>query len=175
MVPEAIAGVVVRPLLMHPDERGSVCELLRIDWEIFEPVQWHALTSRAGTLRGMHLHVRHADYKIVVAGREALMLKDLRQGSSTEGGAVRLECSADELASVIIPPGVAHGIYSYSDSVTLVGSTALYDPGDEFEFSWADPELGAAWPAVPEHLSNRDRNAQSLASLVEQIEPFQPL
>ena len=76
---------------------------------------------------------------------------------------------------MIVPPGVAHGIYSYSDSVTLVGSTTLYDPGDEFEFSWTDPELGADWPAVPEHVSSRDRNAQSLASLIEQIGQFQPL
>jgi dTDP-4-dehydrorhamnose 3,5-epimerase len=160
---------------MHLDERGSVCELHRIDWENFEPAQWHALTNRAGTLRGMHLHVRHADYKIVVAGREALVLKDLRSGSPTEGRAVRVESSADKLTSVIIPPGVAHGIYAYEDSVTLVGSTALYDPDDEFEFSWADPELGVDWPAAPEHVSSRDRNAQSLRSLIEELEPFQPL
>lgn len=161
---------------MHPDERGSVCELFRDDWApSIEAVQWHALTSRAGTLRGMHLHVQHADCKILVAGREALMLKDLRRGSPTEGGAARLELSAEELSSVIVPPGVAHGIYSYVDSVTVVGTTKLYDPNDEFEFSWGDPELGAEWPAEPAHVSPRDRNAQPMRSLLEQLEPFQPL
>jgi dTDP-4-dehydrorhamnose 3,5-epimerase len=176
VVPVDIAGVAVRPLLMHRDHRGSVSELFRADWDTgFEPLQWHSLISRAGAIRGMHLHVRHADYKVVVAGRETLVLKDLRRGSATEGNAVRLELSASELITVIVPPGVAHGIYSHEDSVTLVGSTALYDPGDEYEFSWSDPELGIEWPAAPEHLSSRDQNAQSLRSLVEQLETFQPL
>jgi dTDP-4-dehydrorhamnose 3,5-epimerase len=171
----AIAGVTVRPLLMHRDERGSVCELFRIDWEPgFPAMQWHALTSRAGTIRGMHLHARHTDYKIVISGRETLVLKDLRRGSPTEGDAARLELSAGELTAMIVPPGVAHGIYSHEDSVTLVGSTALYDPADEFEFSWSDPELGVDWPAVPEHVSSRDQSAQPLGSLLEQLKPFQP-
>lgn len=173
---DEIGGVVVRSLSMHRDPRGSVCELFRVDWGTdLELLQWHALTSRSGTLRGMHLHVRHTDYKLVVAGRETLVLKDLRRGSPTEGRAVRLDLSAGELTSVVVPPGVAHGIYAHEDSVTLVGSTALYDPGDEFEFTWADPELGVAWPAPPRHLSARDRNAQPLRSLIDQIEPFQPL
>jgi dTDP-4-dehydrorhamnose 3,5-epimerase len=171
-----IAGVAVSVLAMHRDVRGSVCELFRVDWQVgFEPMQWHALTSRAGTLRGMHLHVRHSDYKIVIGGRETLVLKDLRRGSATEGRSKRLDLSADELTAVVVPPGVAHGIYSHDDSVTLVGSTALYDPHDEFEFHFADPGLGEAWPTSPRHVSVRDRNAQSLSSLIEQIEPFQPL
>ena len=173
---DQIAGVVVHPLLMHLDGRGSVCELFRVDWDTdLEPAQWHALTSRAGTLRGMHLHVRHTDYKVAVTGRQTFVLKDLRRGSPTEGGAARLDLSAGNLTSVLIPPGVAHGIYAHEDSVTLVGSTALYDPADEFQFSWTDPELAAFWPARPRHLSARDRNAQALQALIEQIEPFQPL
>jgi dTDP-4-dehydrorhamnose 3,5-epimerase len=160
---------------MHRDERGSVCELFRVDWETgLEPLQWHALSSRAGTIRGMHLHARHADYKLVVAGRETLVLKDLRHGSATEGNAVALELSAEQLTSILVPPGVAHGIYSWMDSVTLVGSSALYDPEDEFEFSWADPALGVEWPAEPAYLSTRDRNAQPLEALQRQIEAYQP-
>lgn len=166
-----IEGVVVGRRLMHRDDRGSVCEVFRVDEDtLFEPRQWHTLISRAGTLRGMHLHLRHWDFKIVVAGREALVLKDLRRGSPTEGRSERLELAAEQLTSVVIPPGVAHGLYAYEDSVTLVGSSALYDPNDEFEFSWDDPELGVEWPADPTHLSPRDRAAQPLRSLLRQIE-----
>src|SRR5436853_4590155 len=113
---------------MHLDERGCVSELFRVDQDTgLEPLQWHALISRAGTLRGMHLHLRHWDYKIVVAGREALVLKDLRRGSQSEGRGARVELDAAELASVTIPPGVAHGLYSYTGSATLGGSRSLYD------------------------------------------------
>jgi dTDP-4-dehydrorhamnose 3,5-epimerase len=170
-----IVGVSVRPRVMHRDDRGNVCELFVGDDDAeFEPRQWHALTSRTGTLRGMHLHVKHWDYKVVVAGREALVLKDLRRRSPSEGEAMRLELSAAELTSITIPPGVAHGLYAYEDSVTLVGSSAIYDPADEFEFGWNDPELGVSWPAVPTRVSPRDRNAQSLRALMQQIEPWQP-
>jgi dTDP-4-dehydrorhamnose 3,5-epimerase len=169
-----IVGVVVRPRVMHLDDRGSVCELFRVDEDNgFEPRQWHALTSRAGTLRGMHLHLRHWDYKLVVAGREALVLKDLRRGSHSEGHSVRLEPAAAELTAITIPPGVAHGLYSYTDSVTLVASSALYDPSDEFQFHWDDSELGVPWPVAPAHLSQRDREAQPLRSLIRQIEGLQ--
>jgi dTDP-4-dehydrorhamnose 3,5-epimerase len=123
----------------------------------------------------MHLHLRHWDHKIVVAGREALVLRDLRRGSQSEGRSARVELTAAELTSVTIPPGVAHGLYSYTDSVTLVGSSALYDPGDEFQFRWDDAELGVPWPAAPTHLSQRDREAQPLSSLIRQIESLQPL
>ncbi len=123
----------------------------------------------------MHLHLRHGDYKLVVAGHEALVLKDLRRGCQSEGHSVRLELTAAELTSVVIPPGVAHGRYSYTDSVTLVGSSTLYDPNDEYAFRWDDKELGVSWPAAPVHLSQRDREAQPLRSLVRQIESLQPV
>lgn len=169
-------GVIVRPREMHLDGRGCVSELFRVDQDTgLEPLQWHALISRAGTLRGMHLHLRHWDYKIVVAGQEALVLKDLRRGSQSEGRGARLELDAAELASVTIPPGVAHGLYSYTDSVTLVGSSSLYDPSDEYQFRWDDPELGVEWPGVPMLLSQRDREAQPLSSLIQQIESLAPL
>jgi dTDP-4-dehydrorhamnose 3,5-epimerase len=170
-----ISGVAVSELVMHTDERGSVCEIFSAARNAdFAAMQWHVLSSRAGALRGMHLHARHWDFKVLVSGRETLMLKDLRQGSESEGLAVRLDLSADRMTTVVVPPGIAHGIYSWTGSTTLVGSTSLYDPTDEFEFSWNDPGLGAEWPAEPRLLSERDRNARSLEALLQQITLFQP-
>jgi dTDP-4-dehydrorhamnose 3,5-epimerase len=165
-----IEGVVLRPHVIHRDHRGSVAEIFWSggDFE-FEPRQWHVLTGVAGSLRGMHLHVRHWDQKVVVAGRVALVLKDLRPRCPRGGEAVRLELTAAHLVSVTIPPGVAHGVYSYDDSVTLVAASQTYDPEDEFGFSWNDPDLGVEWPAAPTHLSKRDLDAQSMAWLVEHI------
>jgi dTDP-4-dehydrorhamnose 3,5-epimerase len=166
----SIEGVVLRRHVMHRDHRGSVAEIFWSDGDFeFEPRQWHVLTSMAGSLRGMHLHVRHWDQKVVVAGRVALVLKDLRPGCPSEGEALCFELAAADLASVTIPPGVAHGVYSCDDSVTLVAASQTYDPTDEFGFSWNDPELGVEWPAMPTYLSKRDLEAESLASLVEHL------
>jgi dTDP-4-dehydrorhamnose 3,5-epimerase-like enzyme len=84
----AIDGVLMRALTTHGDPRGSVAELYQADWGAgIEPLQWHVLVSRAGSLRGMHLHVRHLDYKVVVAGQQ-----ERRAGpGDAEGGVVPRE------------------------------------------------------------------------------------
>jgi dTDP-4-dehydrorhamnose 3,5-epimerase len=171
-------GVRLISLRMNRDERGHVTELFGIDWAEtagFVPVQWHMLVSSAGTLRGMHLHARHDDLKIVVGGRVALALYDLRHGSSTEGRSQVLPLSAEEYTAVLIPAGVAHGILSRTDSSVLVGVTEAYDGTDEYQCAWNDPGLGIEWPEVPRILSDRDRTAASLADLAETIRAFQPL
>jgi dTDP-4-dehydrorhamnose 3,5-epimerase len=164
-----IEGVKLRTLEMHRDDRGHLTELFRRDWsaelDAFTPQQWHILTSRAGSLRGMHAHARHDDFKIVIHGEVTLGLKDLRSGSATEDEADVLELSGQTCVGVLIPAGVAHGILSLSDSITMVGVTMPYDPGDDFECDWADPELGIEWPGVPTLLSERDRHAGTMAEL----------
>jgi dTDP-4-dehydrorhamnose 3,5-epimerase len=174
----AIAGVRVIPLRMHRDARGHVTELFGVDWletAGFVPAQWHILSSHAGTLRGMHLHARHDDLKVAVAGEITLGLKDLRRGSPSEGGAHILPLSAEQYTAVVIPAGVAHGIHASSDGLVLVGVTEAYDGRDEYQCAWDDPGLGIDWPEQPRLLSERDRSAGSLAALIEAIEPLQPL
>lgn len=169
-----IDGVKLRSLEMHRDDRGHLTELFRRDWagdlDAFTPQQWHILASRAGSLRGMHAHARHDDFKIVIHGEVTLGLKDLRSGSTTEDEAEALELSGQECVGVLIPAGVAHGILSRSDSITLVGVTMLYDPGDDFECDWADADLGIEWPEVPTLLSERDRHAGTLAELRSKLQ-----
>jgi dTDP-4-dehydrorhamnose 3,5-epimerase len=171
-----IAGVRLIPLTMHRDERGHLTELFRSDWQLpFEPEQWHVLASRKGALRGMHVHVRHADYKVPLAGRTLLVLKDLRQGSPSEGAVDALELRGDELVGVVVPPGVAHTVLALDDTVLASSANETYDPSDDFGFHWADPELGYDWPVRPTKLSERDRNAGSLRELLEQLAPYQPI
>jgi dTDP-4-dehydrorhamnose 3,5-epimerase len=106
------AGLGVRTLEPHPDERGVVVEVFRAEWRIgVEPVQWNAVASSAGVLRGVHLHLVHADHLTVVAGRMLLGLHDLRPDSETRGLGTIIELSAERPSSVVIPVGVAHGFY----------------------------------------------------------------
>jgi dTDP-4-dehydrorhamnose 3,5-epimerase len=174
----AIEGVKLISLRMHRDDRGHVTELFGADWpELagFSPAQWHILVSRAGTLRGMHVHVRHDDLKIVAGGEVVLALKDLRRGSPSEGRVQLLTLSGSRYVAVLIPAGVAHGILAQTDSLVVVGVTRLYDGGDELECAWDDSGLGINWPGEPAILSERDSSAQSLAALVGALEPWQPL
>lgn len=48
------AGVQECSLQLYSDERGSLVEIFREEWELpLEPVQWNAVRSEPGTLRGV--------------------------------------------------------------------------------------------------------------------------
>src|SRR3954469_20721871 len=98
------AGTVLHPLEAHADERGVFTELYRREWDLgTEPVQWNAVWSEAGVLRGVHVHARHDDYLTVPVGRASVGLKDLRRGSPTEGLAALVELGRDAPAALVIP------------------------------------------------------------------------
>jgi dTDP-4-dehydrorhamnose 3,5-epimerase len=169
-------GVALRPLAMNRDSRGSFTEVFRDEWDTgASPVQWNAVSSEAGTLRGVHLHIRHDDYLTTLKGWASVGLRDLRRGSPTEGLSVLVELTEDPLAALLIPHGVAHGFYFPEPSLHLYGVTKYWDVDDELACHWADPELGIPWPAEPTIISERDATAPSLAQLLDELEPLQPL
>ena len=120
------AGVVVLPLEAHNDERGTFTELYRLEWETgVTPIQWNAVRSDAGVLRGVHVHLRHDDYLTVPYGRAAVGLRDLRRGSPTEGLSGLVELGGDQQAALVIPHGVAHGFYFLEDSLHVYAVTRV--------------------------------------------------
>jgi dTDP-4-dehydrorhamnose 3,5-epimerase len=113
----------------------------------------------------MHLHLRHVDYLVVIQGMVSLGLYDLRPKSPTFRMSSLMDLSGDPLSYVVIPAGVIHGIYCHEKAIHMYGVDFCYDPGDEFGCYWGDPSLGIAWQCADPILSERDRNAGSLADL----------
>jgi dTDP-4-dehydrorhamnose 3,5-epimerase len=168
-------GVVLRPLTMNRDSRGSFTEIFRDEWDTgLAPVQWNVVSSETGTLRGVHVHIRHDDYLTTLKGRACVGLRDLRRGSSSEGMSVLVELTEDPLTALVIPHGVAHGFYFPEPSVHLYAVTTYWDVDDELACNWADPDLGIPWPGAPTIVSERDATAPSLARLLDELEPLQP-
>ncbi len=169
-------GTVFLPLTAHADERGVFTELYRLEWNTgVTPIQWNAVSSEAGVLRGVHVHLRHDDYLTVPVGRAAVGLRDLRRGSSTEGMATLVELGADSPGALVIPHGVAHGFYFYEPSLHVYAVTEYWDPKDELSCHWADPDLRIPWPVQSAKVSQRDAESQSLQALLDQLEPSQPI
>jgi dTDP-4-dehydrorhamnose 3,5-epimerase len=160
------AGVIVRPLTPHSDERGTFCELFRDSWELGpRPVQWNMVRSSAGVLRGVHAHLRHADLLSVAVGEMLLGLHDLRDGSPSCGMSVMLRLTADDPSLVTIPVGVAHGFYFPIPSLHIYAVTSEFDGNDEFGCRWDDPALHLDWPCRTPLLSQRDRDSGSLSAM----------
>jgi dTDP-4-dehydrorhamnose 3,5-epimerase len=161
---------------MHRDERGMLMEILRETWDTgVAPVQWNVVSSRAGVFRGVHVHVNHEDYLVLLQGRASFGLRDLRRGSPTEGAVALVEMSGDRPAALTIPRGVAHGFYYHEPSLHAYGLTACWDPSLEFVCHWADPALEIPWPAQPRILSDRDAAAPPLNELMARLAPYQPI
>jgi dTDP-4-dehydrorhamnose 3,5-epimerase len=160
---------------MHRDARGSFTEVFRREWDSgLDPVQWNAVHSASGTLRGVHVHIKHDDYLILLKGRATVGLRDLRVGSPTEGLSGTVELSEDELCALVIPHGVAHGFYFSAPSLHLYAVSEYWDVADELACHWADPELELDWPAEPTLVSDRDATAPPLAELLAQLAPLRP-
>lgn len=134
-------------LQTNRDSRGSFTEFFREEWnEPVKPLQWSCLFSESNTLRGVKVHLKHTDYMVVVHGRAQVGLRDLRRNSPTHGLVSVFDVSADEaLIALVIPPGVAHGFYSYDTSVIILGTSNYFDPVDELACHWADPALAIVW------------------------------
>jgi dTDP-4-dehydrorhamnose 3,5-epimerase len=170
------AGTLLRPLEAHEDERGAFMELFRAEWATgVAPIQWNAVRSEAGVLRGTHVHIRHDDYLTVPFGRASVGLRDLRRGSPTEGLSALVELSAESPAALAIPHGVLHGFYFHEPSLHVYAVSEYWDPADELGCHWADPELEIPWPASSARVSERDEQAQPLRALLAELEPSQPI
>jgi dTDP-4-dehydrorhamnose 3,5-epimerase len=160
------AGVELRTLQPHADERGVFTELFRESWDVaVVPAQWNVVRSRENVLRGVHVHWRHADYLTVVSGRATIGLHDLRDDSETSGAGAVVALTSDAPATLTIPTGVAHGFYFHEPSIHVYAVTHEFDPADELGCRWDDPGLEIGWPCADPHLSDRDRALGSLSDL----------
>jgi len=169
-------GVLVRDLDMNADDRGCFTEIFRREWETgVEPVQWNAVSSAAGVLRGVHVHLVHWDYLVVVQGSAMIGLSDLRRGAAESARSATIELRGERLQGVSIPPGVAHGFYFREPSVHIYAVSEYWSSADELGCHWAEEGLDIDWPSSEVQLSERDHGLPTLQKLRATLEPHQPI
>jgi dTDP-4-dehydrorhamnose 3,5-epimerase len=82
--PDMIHGVSTRALVVHADERGSLCELLTTRDEAVEPiVHVYQVTAEAGSVRAWVYHRMQDDRLAFTQGRFRVALYDIRPNSPT--------------------------------------------------------------------------------------------
>lgn len=162
------SGVLLTPLRRIADTRGNLTEIFRSSWETnIAPVQWNIVHSSTNVMRGVHVHVLHADYLVMVSGRMRLGLKDIRPESPTSGRSCFVDLPADDPVGVTIPTGVCHGFYFPVPSTLVYSVTSYWSPEDELGCQWNAPELGLDWPTEDPILSNRDMTAGTYREMVD--------
>lgn len=165
-------GVVLHRLTAHVDQRGRVAEIFRADWALGAPVQWSMTVTEADVMRGIHVHLRHDDYVVVLQGEVTIGLRDLRPGSPTPGRTARLDLRGTDPCALIIPHGVAHGLLALTPAVYVLGASHYYDAADELGCHWRDPDLELTWPREPARLSARDAALPPMREVASRVLPW---
>lgn len=127
----------------------------------------HTLTTKRGTVRGMHFqHPPHAELKVVSCLRGGVfdVAVDLRQDSPTYMKWHGEVLNADNHRTLLIPEGFAHGFQALTDDCELLYlHTATYEPLAEGRANALDPRLGIAWPLEVSERSARDASIPMLS------------
>jgi dTDP-4-dehydrorhamnose 3,5-epimerase len=153
------------------DSRGFFMETFRED--VFKSlglpthfVQDNHSRSVKGVVRGLHFQWEPPMGKLmrVPLGSAFLVAVDIRKGSPTLGKWVGVEASAENRRQVWAPAGFARGFCVLSDIAEIqYKCTGIYSNKGESGILWNDPEIGVKWPVSDPVLSDKDRNAQTLA------------
>lgn len=152
----AIPAVVIIEPLVFEDERGYFMEAFNAQRYAEqgltgEFVQDNRSGSRQGVLRGLHYQIRQPQAKLVqvITGEVFDVAVDLRRSSDTFGHWVGVELSATNRRQLWIPPGLAHGFYTVSESAEVTYKvTDYYAPDWERTLLWNDPDIGIKWPLL---------------------------
>ncbi|MFC1869569.1 dTDP-4-dehydrorhamnose 3,5-epimerase [Thermodesulfobacteriota bacterium] len=152
----------------HQDSRGVfsrlICkkELRKIGHakEIFQVN--HSVTSKKGSVRGMHFqHPPKAEIKMVkcLHGSVFDVIIDLRSDSKTMLKWHGEILTAENMKMMYIPEGFAHGFQAMEKSSELLYfHTEFYNPEYEGGIRYDDPLVNIEWPLTITDISKRDQS-----------------
>lgn len=164
-------GVIVLSADAYADDRGYFMETYRQDQ--FEAlglpgtfVQDNHSRSKKGVVRGLHFQWSPPMGKLmrVTRGAAFLVAVDLRLGSPTLGKWVGVEATPENRRQVWAPASFARGFCALADDTEVqYKCTGTYNGKAESAIRWDDPAIGIDWPMTNVVISEKDRNAQTLA------------
>lgn len=175
MEPLAISGAWTYTPQVFADARGEFAEAFRqadlaaARGGVLEIAQVNLSVSRRGVVRGVHfadVPPGQAKWVMCVQGTIRDVVVDVRPQSPTYGqwDAVTLDDVGH--AAVFLEVGLGHGFSVLSEQATVVYlCSSGYDPAVERAVNPFDPALAIDWQVDAPTLSDKDRDAPSLAEL----------
>lgn len=122
--------------------------------------------SERGVLRGLHYQLEHPQGKLIHVARGKIfdVAVDIRRGSPTFAKWFGAELSDENLTSLWIPPGFAHGFCVMSEVADVIYKcTVPFESADDRGVAWNDPRIGIKWPVANPLLSPKDAAYAPLA------------
>ena len=160
----SLPGVLmVDPQVFH-DERGFFLETFSVPRLAGTPLPQHFAQdnhsrSAQSVIRGLHYQLDHPQGKLVHVARGKIfdVAVDIRRGSATFAKWFGMELSDENLASLWVPEGFAHGFCVLSEVADVIYKcTVPYKAADDRGIVWNDPLIGIEWPIHDPVLSPKD-------------------
>ena len=134
-----IDGVIITPLKIIADERGTIMHMLRKDSPLFKEFgEIYFSTAYPGVVKGWHLHTKMTLNYAVVYGMIKLVLYDDRKDSKTKGELMEIFMGDDNYCLVTIPPHVWNGYKTIGTKTAIVANCATH-PHEAQEIKRLDP------------------------------------
>ena len=151
------------------DDRGFFTEVFNVDVFNFlgiptNFVQMNHSSSDMGVVRGLHFQWNPPMGKLmrVTRGEAFLVAVDIRRGSPTLGQWYGGIFNEDDTKQLWAPACFARGFCSFMNKTEVQYLiTGTYNPKNESEIIWNDPDIGIEWGIKKPTLSKKDANAQS--------------
>lgn len=150
------------------DERGTFSrlycsKLLKVNAFPFEVQQINfSSTIEKATIRGMHYQEKpFEEAKLVTCLKGEIfdVVVDIRKSSPTYGQSFSIVLSDENLKSILIPPGFAHGFQTMKDNCNVLYLHSLpHNKESERGLNPFDPSLDINWPLSVSKISDKDKN-----------------
>jgi dTDP-4-dehydrorhamnose 3,5-epimerase len=171
-VPRIAGALLFRPV-PHRDERGffsrtfdaDVIRAAGLDPGAF--VQHSLSRSVRGVVRGLHVRRGNGEAKLVRCSYGAIfdVIVDLRPASPTYRNWESFELRDDELVTLFVPAGCAHGFQALTNPADVSYQIdRVHDPSKDVSIAFDDPVLAIPWPLPVTVRSQQDREAPPLAA-----------
>ena len=134
----------------------------------------HSRSSR-DVMRGLHYQLERPQGKLVHVARGRIfdVAVDIRIGSPTFARWFGIELNDENLLSLWVPPGFAHGFCVLSEFADVIYKcSALYESSDDRGVKWDDPRIGIDWPVKNPIVSEKDSRYDGLALNRFDLPPF---
>lgn len=160
----SLPGVLVLEPQVFRDNRGFFLETFSVKRLAGSGIPSHFAQdnhsrSMRGVVRGLHYQLEHPQGKLVHAARGRIfdVAVDIRRGSPSFAKWFGVELTDENLWSLWVPPGFAHGFCVLSDEADVIYKcTVPYEQSDDRGIAWDDALIGIDWPVDNAVLSPKD-------------------
>lgn len=143
-----IHDVVVSPLAVFRDERGSVLRMSRrsdVHFPGFGEIYFSEIL--AGAVKPWRCHLKNTSQLAVPVGDIRIALFDGRSSSATYKGYMEVRSGRENYRLTVVPPGVWTLFVGLGPGTSLIAncSDAPHDPSEVLRREAHDPEFPITW------------------------------